>query len=1101
MNRYTALIILGLFSLPWASKGIVPLQNKVLEPDPAIQAVVDSVSMVQYRNYQVDIESMGLGLYGGSDYRMPYRNRDYHLEKGPSPGNKEASLYIQDAFKDMGLEVTVQGKYANVVGELRGAVSPEKIYIIGAHFDHIEGDMPGGDDNASGTAAVLEIARVLSQCQFESTIRFICFNAEEDGLLGSKDYVSNQLISENETVAGMINLDMILRPGSDVDSQYIIDAELETHTNHEASVAWARAYQEMAAAYVPSLTVNDTIIHFDQFGTDHESFIVVGFPAFLVIENSIPDWEVANPYYHSFEDASDRLSNDPESPSGISYDYAFATDISRASVALLATEAGLLTGPVTRPRFITIDESCHADSVLQVMEIDSVWAGHPVGFCLYTHGNRQYIAYYNARRNMVVGQRNLADKNFELHTMAPGGPESSGGTGTVLGWDSHNYVTIGIDKEGFIHLSGNMHVHPLNYFRSTLPNDISTLVQVPEMVGDLEDKCTYPRFMETREGELLFHYRDGGSGNGNEIYNVYSCENKTWSRMLDVPLTDGQGLMNAYQTQPSLMKDGWYHVYWVWRDTPDCSTNHDLSYMKSPNLKDWYNAFGEKFELPATLDKNLLVVDPIPVKGGIINLAAKLCLDESNKAVFAYHKYDEAGNLQFYTARVSDEKWVYKRITDWDYRWEFSGNGSINTEVRLNGFQKRGDGNYEIDYWHIKYGKGTILLDSEFEVIGKVLKPKPFGSGLEVEGDFPGLSVKTTGDLGQPKKANSRYVLKWETLNSNRDRPRPKPWPGPSRLLLYKLRTTDPAIRAMVDSVSMVQYRNYQVDIESMGQGLYGGSDYRMLYRNRDYHLENGPSPGNKEASLYIQDAFKDMGLEVTVQGKYANVVGELRGTASPGKIYIIGAHFDHLEGDMPGGDDNASGTAAVLEAARVLSQYRFESTIRFICFNAEEDGLLGSKDYVRNHVLPGDENIAGMINLDLILRPGSDVDSLSIIDAELESRSTHEPSWIWAKDFRQAATDYVPSLIVDETLIDGESSSDNDSFLEAGFPAFLVIENSDPDWAEANPYIHTYEDASDRLANNPESPAGVRYDYSFASDITRTAVALLAREAVLLSE
>jgi len=311
----------------------------------------------------------------------------------------------------------------------------------------------------------------------------------------------------------------------------------------------------------------------------------------------------------------------------------------------------------------------------------------------------------------------------------------------------------------------------------------------------------------------------------------------------------------------------------------------------------------------------------------------------------------------------------------------------------------------------------------------------------------------------------------------------------------------DSAIQKVVNGVCVTQYQSYQVDIESMGLGLYGGSDYKMAYRNRDYHLEEGPSPGNQETSLYIQDAFRSMGLKVTLQGKYSNVVGELTGTKSPGKIYIIGAHYDHLEGDMPGGDDNASGTAAVLEAARVLSQHQFESTIRFICFNAEEDDLLGSKDYVRNHVLPGDENIEGMINLDLILRPGSDVDSLSVIDAELEARSTHKPSWAWARAFRQAAIDYVPSLVVDEIIIDGVSSSDNDSFLEAGFPAFLVIENSDPDWDKANPYIHDFEDASDRLANNPESPGGVSYDYAFASDITRTAVALLAREAVLLSE
>jgi hypothetical protein len=311
----------------------------------------------------------------------------------------------------------------------------------------------------------------------------------------------------------------------------------------------------------------------------------------------------------------------------------------------------------------------------------------------------------------------------------------------------------------------------------------------------------------------------------------------------------------------------------------------------------------------------------------------------------------------------------------------------------------------------------------------------------------------------------------------------------------------DPAIQALVDSVSQSHYKRCQLDIERMGLGLYGGDTYNMSYRNRDFHTEQGPSPGNREACLYLQDKFTAMGLSVSLQGTFLNVVGELTGTISPEKIYIIGAHYDHLEGDRPGGDDNASGTAGVLEAARVLSRHQFESTIRFICFNAEEDGLLGSSDYVKNHVLPWDEDIAGMINLDLILRPGSDLDSLSVIDAELETQSKHKPSLAWVGAFQQSAMNYVPSLIIDETIIDGESSSDNDPFLKAGFPAFLVIENSDPDWNEANPYVHDFEDASDRLANNPISPGGVSYDYAFATDIIRTAVALLAREAILVPD
>ncbi len=444
--------------------------------------------------------------------------------------------------------------------------------------------------------------------------------------------------------------------------------------------------------------------------------------------------------------------------------------------------------PSKTEKDITIDETARSKSIVQTIKIDSVWAGHPVGFSLYTYGNRQYIAYYNANRNMVVGQRDLNEDHFQLHIMPATSREECGGTSTVLGWDSHNSVTIGVDKEGYLHLSGNMHCHPITYFKSTKPNDITTLKQEMSLVGENEERCTYPHFMLTKENELLFHYRDGGSGNGNEIYNIYSTEEKKWERLLDTPLTDGQGLMNAYQTQPVVMKDGWYHVYWVWRDTPDCSTNHDLSYMKSPDLIHWYNAFDEPLELPATSEKRSVIVDPIPVKGGIINLAAKLCLDEKNKPVFVYHKYDTAGNLQFYIAQTKNGKWAYKQITNWDYRWEFSGNGSINTEVTIKGFNMRKDGYYEVDYWHKKYGDGTILLNKSFDNVGKVLKAKPLNSNLNVEGTFPGLEIRTTGDLGISGEENTSYILKWETIDRNRDRPREKPWPEASWLYLYKLK-------------------------------------------------------------------------------------------------------------------------------------------------------------------------------------------------------------------------------------------------------------------------------------------------------------------------
>jgi hypothetical protein len=68
----------------------------------------------------------------------------------------------------------------------------------------------------------------------------------------------------------------------------------------------------------------------------------------LVIENSLPDFWDANKPYHTFEDASDRLANDSGSPSGVIYDFAFATEVTRTVVALTAQEAKLVPEPTQR---------------------------------------------------------------------------------------------------------------------------------------------------------------------------------------------------------------------------------------------------------------------------------------------------------------------------------------------------------------------------------------------------------------------------------------------------------------------------------------------------------------------------------------------------------------------------------------------------------------------------------------------------------------------------------------------------------------------------------------------------------------------------------
>ncbi len=246
----------------------------------------------------------------------------------------------------------------------------------------------------------------------------------------------------------------------------------------------------------------------------------------------------------------------------------------------------------------------------------------------------------------------------------------------TTGWDSHNYIALAVDSDGYLHLSGDMHVAPLKYFRTSKPFDASTFERVEKMVGREEQRVTYPRFFDGPNGEFLFTYRDGGSGNGNQIYNIYDPKTKAWNRLLDKPLTDGEGKRNAYNDGPIKGPDGWYHLAYVWRETPDAASNHDLCYARSKDFLHWETGAGKPLTLPITL-KSSEIVDPVPEKGGMINGNAKLGFDNLGRVTISYHKYDVAGNTQPWTARLENGVWKRYQITHWPYRWDFRGNVTL----------------------------------------------------------------------------------------------------------------------------------------------------------------------------------------------------------------------------------------------------------------------------------------------------------------------------------------------------------------------------------------------------------------------------------------
>ncbi|MEY4034226.1 MAG: hypothetical protein RL492_1420 [Verrucomicrobiota bacterium] len=420
-----------------------------------------------------------------------------------------------------------------------------------------------------------------------------------------------------------------------------------------------------------------------------------------------------------------------------------------------------------------------APSVPDVLTVDRVWSGHPVNFALLTAPPHQYVAYYNAERQLTVAQRRL-DQEKWVYRQLP----------TSVAWDSHNYVTLALDRAGQLHVSGNMHVVPLVYFRTTKAGDISTLAAAP-MVGEREQRMTYPVFLQDKSGRLIYRYRDGQSGSGDDLYNAYDESTQKWTRLLATPLTNGQGKMNAYCTVPQLGPDGMFHLCWVWRDTPDCSTNHDLTYAKSADLVHWVDSAGKELKLPITVQTGE-VVDPVPAKGGIINSNLHLGFDTRARVILTYHKYDAHGDLQVYAARREPEGWAIIQVSDWKgYRWEFSGGGTIVGEVSVGAVEPIGDGKLTLSYRY-PHGSGTWILDDQtLQPIPDAKLPKkgllmPAG-GLQVVSTFEGMKKRQVADLGA-ESTDFTYRLVWETLDANRDRPRPQPWPEASELKVIKVK-------------------------------------------------------------------------------------------------------------------------------------------------------------------------------------------------------------------------------------------------------------------------------------------------------------------------
>lgn len=255
---------------------------------------------------------------------------------------------------------------------------------------------------------------------------------------------------------------------------------------------------------------------------------------------------------------------------------------------------------------------------------------------LKTVGNQQFAAYYDDNGLVTVARRALGSTQWSIFNTAYTDNNSNL-------TDDHNVITFGVDGDGYMHLSWGMHNNNLRYIRSTAPvtgaGSIAFGSEIPMVNPAQEGLVTYPQFYDLPGGDLLFMYRTGGSGNGDQQVNRYNNTTNSWVP-LHRPLFDGEvagdGLSskNMYANTVAFDSQGAMHLSWTLRDTPDFQTNQNIYYAKSTdNGATWRRTDGSLYTLPMSEGISEIAV-AIPQQSSLINQTS-MTTDADNLPVIA----------------------------------------------------------------------------------------------------------------------------------------------------------------------------------------------------------------------------------------------------------------------------------------------------------------------------------------------------------------------------------------------------------------------------------------------------------------------------------
>jgi hypothetical protein len=235
------------------------------------------------------------------------------------------------------------------------------------------------------------------------------------------------------------------------------------------------------------------------------------------------------------------------------------------------------------------------DGDVRVSQLGLGWARSSVNAVIFrtaslaSHDGVQYAAYYDDSAHVVLAKRPIGSETWTVSRTRYTNDVS----------DAHNAIAIAVDGRGVLHVAWAEHNKPLHYARAVSAGSLE-LGPPERMTGLREQRVTYPQFYSLANGDLLFVYRDGQSGNGDVLLDRYDVRRRAW-RVVQHPLIAGEGKRNAYVNLLAIDPHGGWHLSWVWRDSPDVASNHDVMYTRSTDEgRSWHTSSGATYALPIT---------------------------------------------------------------------------------------------------------------------------------------------------------------------------------------------------------------------------------------------------------------------------------------------------------------------------------------------------------------------------------------------------------------------------------------------------------------------------------------------------------------------